>query len=282
MKSPLLHPITKRNLHHAVNGKPHAILLSGPAGIGKMTIARWLATQLLHSTADPEILAYYLHVAPAKNVIGVEASHRINHFLQLKTTGTALIRRAIVMEDAQQMTTEAQNALLKILEEPPRDTVFILTTSQAQSLLPTIRSRLQIIPIRPPSLEQTQNYFKPASVIEPVYALANGGVGLLTELLASQTEHPLTAAIQEAKQVLSMGLYQRLIFTEVLLQHKEDLPRLIQALKQISTAGVSQTSTNVVATKRWFGILRASYEAERRLIAQTNAKAVLTDLMLHL
>ncbi len=57
-------------------------------------------------------------------------------------------RRVIIILDADCMTVEASNAFLKALEEPPPDTVFILTTSKINSLLPTILSRCQRIPFR--------------------------------------------------------------------------------------------------------------------------------------
>lgn len=57
--------------------------------------------------------------------------------------------RVIVFREAERMTEDAQNALLKSLEEPPADTCFILTTSQPEALLPTIRSRCRTIPFGP-------------------------------------------------------------------------------------------------------------------------------------
>ena len=58
-------------------------------------------------------------------------------------------RRVMVFREAERMTDEAQNALLKSLEEPPSHTVFILTTHQPERLLPTVRSRCQRVPFGP-------------------------------------------------------------------------------------------------------------------------------------
>lgn len=57
-------------------------------------------------------------------------------------------QKAIIIKDAQLLTIEAQNAMLKILEEPPEHTIIILTAENKQSLLPTIFSRCQIIDLQ--------------------------------------------------------------------------------------------------------------------------------------
>ena len=58
--------------------------------------------------------------------------------------------RIILFREAERLSEQAQNALLKSLEEPPANTLFILTTSQPDSLLPTVRSRCRSVPALPP------------------------------------------------------------------------------------------------------------------------------------
>lgn len=76
---------------------------------------------------------------------GIESIREIIHFLTIQTTKKGELR-AVVVEDAHLMTPEAQNAFLKTLEEPPRDTIIILTAPRDDLLLPTITSRCLIIP----------------------------------------------------------------------------------------------------------------------------------------
>ena len=66
--------------------------------------------------------------------------------------------RITILENAEKMTQEAQNSFLKLLEEPPKDVVFIIITKNPESLLPTIRSRCQLIRINAEILGNRNNY----------------------------------------------------------------------------------------------------------------------------
>lgn len=162
---------------------PHALILAGPPGIGKATLAfrlaRFLLSQgeqgqggLFGDVAPPTSL----YVAPTdpvfrrvaasghadlvtierefdekrgrlKTEISVEAVRRIHPFLQLTAAEGGW--RAVIVDSAEYLNASSQNALLKILEEPPKKTVLILTTSQPGSFLPTIRSRCRMINMDP-------------------------------------------------------------------------------------------------------------------------------------
>ncbi len=69
-------------------------------------------------------------------------------------------RRVIILREAERMTTEAQNALLKSLEEPPAHTIFVLTTNQPEILLPTVRSRCQRVNFSPLGQEAIASYLQ--------------------------------------------------------------------------------------------------------------------------
>lgn len=77
--------------------------------------------------------------------IGIETIKYIQKKLLFKPIKSKT--KALIIENAELLTVEAQNALLKVLEEPPTSTIIVLETSQLESLLPTIQSRCQIISI---------------------------------------------------------------------------------------------------------------------------------------
>ncbi len=90
--------------------------------------------------------------------------------------------RFIILDEAHKMTTEAQNSLLKILEEPPPKTVFILLTAKPHALLPTIRSRSQIIYFQCLSLEQVVEGLKDLTSLDDdtiahLARLSGGSIG---------------------------------------------------------------------------------------------------------
>lgn len=78
-----------------------------------------------------------------KEKLGIEQARQIIEHFSLKPYSAK--GRAAVLEDASAMTTEAQNALLKTLEEPPEEAVLILGASSSVNLLPTILSRCEIV-----------------------------------------------------------------------------------------------------------------------------------------
>ena len=148
---------------------PPALLFAGPAGIGKRRVALAIAQALNclkpRSTPDLERDACGACAACARiargvhpDVIVVEpgelGSIKIEQVRDL--IGRAAYRpfegrrRVVIVDDADALTVEAQNALLKSLEEPPSATVFVLVSALADSLLPTVRSRcprLRFVPL---------------------------------------------------------------------------------------------------------------------------------------
>lgn len=119
----------------------HGYILFGPAMVGKKTAAVTFAEHLEKQENARGILGDMVIVEPGENnSIGIDAAREIKHFLWQKPTISP--RRTLIIDDAELMTTEAQNALLKVTEEPPASSLLILITSDIESIMPTIISRL--------------------------------------------------------------------------------------------------------------------------------------------
>jgi len=139
------------------NALPHGFIFAGPGMVGKRTVALALANFLEHGTFMPPAegvilqdmkvidLAFMKFLDPdtAGNSIGIDAAREIKQFLYQRPNVSD--RRTLIIDDAAVMTNEAQNAILKITEEPPSSSLIILISSDAEGLLPTILSRLQKI-----------------------------------------------------------------------------------------------------------------------------------------
>ena len=89
----------------------------------------------------------YFEITPQKKQISIDQIRKIKRHIYQKPVKAKV--KFVAVKDADMLTTEAQNALLKLLEEPPSHAVIVLSTERKQKLLPTIRSRTVEINIRP-------------------------------------------------------------------------------------------------------------------------------------
>jgi DNA polymerase-3 subunit delta' len=283
----VLHPQTRAEVDAYLQSPSHALLLEGPTGSGKAATARYLTAQVLGLLeADLDNYSFYLHIAPVDNVIPIAAIRDMRQFTNLKTIGERAIRRALIIEDAHRMTFEAQNALLKLLEEPPTDTVF--TAASDEVLLPTIYSRAQHISLKPPAKDLVMNHFAnqghTSVAVERAYNLSEGHMGLMHALLAKDSEHPLKASIEEAKQLVSASTFERMAAVERLSKQKDRIPELLYALQRVYRAVLVQASDggNMTQVKRAHAALKRLSDTSELLKYSPNAKLLLSDLLLNL
>jgi hypothetical protein len=277
----LLNPLTLRQFERFTANPHHAVQIVGPHGIGKLTVSMLLASKLLEISREKLInYPYFLHVQPLKQTTSIDVVRETHRFLQRKTTGQSSIRRIILLENAHTLTTEAQNAFLKSLEEPPADTIIILTVAEPRQLLATISSRLQTLTIRLPTYKETAALYGDRAGFDQAYRLSNGLPGLLSELLDDR-EHPLLAAVERAKKLLQAPLFTRLASVDGLAAQRDDLPYLFMSMKRIAQTGLEQASKQQpAALLRWQRILEATYAAELALAQNANIKLTLTNFML--
>ena len=148
---------------------PHALLFSGPRGVGKRTVALELAKNLFcekQHTCGACIgcrrLASGVH--PDFTVMAGETSIKIDELRAIRKEvyepPFEAPLRIILIDNAEVMTREAANALLKTLEEPPPSNVFILVTSREQDIPLTVRSRCMRIGFGPLSTDAVSAYFQ--------------------------------------------------------------------------------------------------------------------------
>ena len=285
MSSLVIHPQTDHQLT-AFKAKPsHAVLLHGPAGSGKGSVARSLAADVLTVTTHKlDAYPYLLQLdAPSISSSAIESIRQLEHFLSLKVPSTSSISRIVIITDAQTLSMQAQNALLKTLEEPPEATLLILTATNQASLLATISSRIQAIAIKPPAQALLQACYRSdghsVKDIDQAYAMSGGLPGLMTALLTN-ADHPLQSATHTARQLLQQTIYERLLQVEELVKQKTLAINTLFILQQMAHARLQ--STTGAQFNRWQQILQASYEASEKLNHNGQPKLVLDALMLKL
>ena len=182
---------------------PQASLFTGPEGVGKKTLASSLAA-LANCKGDtedelcgtcsscvkeaaghhPDIVLFQPH----KNLIRIDTMRELNREVQFRPFEGRL--RYFIIDQAETMTEEAANCILKTLEEPPDTTRIILISSFSHRLLPTIRSRCQAFPFHPLGREEILRYLEnhlTEDHLEIRASLAEGSIAVALKLDLEET-----------------------------------------------------------------------------------------------
>lgn len=185
----------------ATRARPaQALLLAGPRGVGKSELAQAWAQALLceapqpdgaacgscpachwfETGAHPDFRLVTLQEKTSKEgetrmatAIEVDQARETVDFVQLSTYRAGF--RVVRVDPADSLNLAAANALLKVLEEPPLNTVFVLVSDQPRRLLPTIRSRCTRLDIGLPPVEQAAQWLAGQGVDDAVNLLALSG-----------------------------------------------------------------------------------------------------------
>jgi DNA polymerase-3 subunit delta' len=193
----------------------HAWLFAGPRGVGKWTTAKVLASALncedkgcgrcipcgkIMRDLHPDIHL----IEPEGNFILIEQIDELLGAISLKNFEGRT--KVIVIDDADRMTPEAANSLLKTLEEPPDDVVFVLVSSNLEAVLPTIMSRCRIVQFKSLPVDDT------ISFLMERHALSRDEAELITRLSGGILGVAMSFATSPAKKerrMVVLGVAQR-------------------------------------------------------------------------
>jgi len=248
---------------------PHAFLFAGPKGTGKTSAARILAKIVNCESKNPPCgkCDQCLSIDKGNNLDVIEmdaASHRGIDDVRIlrdavKLTPVSARKKIYIIDEAHMLTTEASNALLKTLEEPPEHVIFILATTNPEKLIDTIRSRTTYIPFRKARPEEIVRSLKRVVTGEKikidtetlsVIAEASDGsfrdaIKILEQLVAEEKEL--------SKDFLEEFLFKKKAFnldTFTALLVKKDTKSLIEEIGKLGVKGVAVETFLVALLKK--------------------------------
>jgi len=190
---------------------PHAFLFAGPKGTGKTSAARILAKIInCESKNSPcDKCEQCLSITKGTNLDVIEmdaASHRGIDDVRIlrdavKLSPARAKKKIYIIDEAHMLTTEASNALLKTLEEPPEHVVFILATTNPEKLIETIRSRTTYIRFRKANSNEIVNSLKRVAKAEKIKIRDDA-----LEVIAKASDGAFRDAIKILEQVTSENM----------------------------------------------------------------------------
>lgn len=225
------HEAVKQHFQKAIEAHKisHAYILAGEAGMGRKSLANAFAMTLLCEKGKSEpcmechacrqVLSGnhpdLIHVTHEKSAIGVDdIREQINDTIMIRPYSSYY--KIYIVDEAEKMTVQAQNALLKTIEEPPGYAVIILLTTNPEAFLPTILSRCIQLKLRPLRDSVVQEYLAgslqvPEKEARLYAAFARGNLGKAIRLAgSSEFRHLYDEMVYMLKSVKTMELSELL------------------------------------------------------------------------
>ena len=282
----------------------HAWMIVGPAGSGRSTLAHAFAATLVSEGDDDRALAHVMAgTHPDVTLVATDrVTISIDEVRELVTQSyyapSQSRWRVIVMEDADRMTERTSNVLLKALEEPPPQTVWILCAPSVQDVLPTIQSRVRTITLRTPSVDQVAELIVRREGVDPDLAHqaareAQCHIGMATRLatdadararrdetvMAVLSLDSVSKAVNQAAHLIAVaGADQKALLEKLDQQEREDTLRSLGVEPGASVPAALRSSVKALEENQKRRSTRALRDGVDRIA--TDITSVLRDILM--
>lgn len=264
---------SKKHFLNQIVAQAHAVIVEIPRGYGFD-----FAKKQIDFPADSNILDFYptIHDKQKTEIINTDDIET----LRTKLRGKSQKRQFVILHEAEKMNEAAQNKFLKLLEEPRDNLNFILLTTLSDNLLPTVKSRAQIVKIAPISRENSEEILNKLKIDDTkrrqIMFLAEGLPEEIERLATDKKYFTATLKnIETAKQWLSGNDFDRLVMASKIKSDREAALNLLESLIKISRATINESTAARTARQ-----LRKILRAYNRISKNGSVRAELLRLIL--
>jgi len=276
MKKPLINPDSEKYINSVIKNLPQSLMITGDIGIGLQTISLYIAH---NRNTKPTV------ILPEKNdeinendgIISVDIIRR----LYQETSTKNLQERIFIIDYAERMTHQAQNAFLKLLEEPGNNIHFILLSHTTSNVLPTILSRVKHINLKPITDKQTNTLLKEFAVTDKVKLsqllfIASGLPAELTRLAKDENYFKRRSQIiMDAKILVNGRLCQKLLVVQKYKDNRENALALT-----IDVANILKKSLSGAADQeKIINYIEKALKTYDRILANGNIRLCLSNMV---
>ena len=280
----------KKAIEQAIlqNRLPHAIIIEGESGSGKTVLSRFLAAALLCEQAEnpcgacractltkagthPDL--FITELEDKKKNISVEQIRNMRNEAYIRPQLSD--RKVFIIEEADTMNPQSQNAILKVLEEPPGDTVFILNVRSRAALLPTIISRCVTYTLYDPDINEAAAYISAnfdMSENDAVNLLNQNGksIGRAISAMKSKKSGTYQMAVDYLYLAENGSLYELIATTAPLEKERVKASEFFGHLSFLLMGRIRESAVNGKSTKKEFRMYNVCKEAEAALQSNVN------------
>ncbi len=229
-------------------------MLTGPRGIGKATLAYKIAKMVYGNVGDFFIIDMDRNIdkdgkskTDGKSISVYTVRATIEKMQMSSMSGEW---RVVLIDSVDELTVAAENAILKLLEEPPAKTLFLLVTHQLSAVLPTVRSRARVEKMRPLAMDVLRRLcarFMPDDIVDDeTLRIANGSFGRIAGIKQSGGDEiyaELVALLQRATSTAA----EEMSLARKIAPHPELYGILLDAIARFGLAEIYPMATHAIA-----------------------------------
>ncbi len=281
----MLSKSTIKSAKKYLSNPSHALLVIGSksGGVDELVIALAMERLGLVEKLQLNNTPRALIIRPNKNG-NISIDEIRNAWQYSKVSGSKGVdqTKLVVINEAHRLTPEAQNSLLKLLEEPPEYLSFILSAPTAKAVLTTIDSRTAKLQMVGLTKTEFSDYLTQKNIsegeIEKLWLISSGEVYKALEISRLKSDEGLGFA----KQLLSQKPFERLVATKDSMKDRSKALEIASDIYHLSFLALRQSVMAEKEASGWLGILHASEAAVSNLEANGNVRLNLTNLLAYI